>query len=231
MWRGVLFLRRATVVALIRVFIASIVFIALAVVSFARSKNDNLNDILKRMEEAEKRIYTLKVDYSRSVFFESTKEKQEVSGTLFFKKPASIYMNQRLPQEQHIYIDGKNVTTYVPENKQAVIDSWRNFIDGDFALAVVINFGSSWREIKRTNVISFDGENEKYVVIKVSPMENKGWSVKIYVSKATMYPGKAVIESDGVRGEIIFKSYALNPALDKDIFKFNAPGIEVIKLN
>ncbi len=62
-------------------------------------------------------------------------------------------------------------------------------------------------------------------------MENKGWSVKIYVSKATMYPGKAVIESDGVRGEIIFKSYALNPALDKDIFKFNAPGIEVIKLN
>ncbi|WP_125266975.1 hypothetical protein [Candidatus Endomicrobiellum trichonymphae] len=54
-----------------------------------------------------------------------------------------------------------------------VICSWKNFIDGDFALAVFINFGSSWREIKRTNIISLGGENEKYVVIKVNPIENK----------------------------------------------------------
>jgi hypothetical protein len=33
------------------------------------------------MEEAEKRIYTLKADYAQSIFFESTKEKQEVLGT------------------------------------------------------------------------------------------------------------------------------------------------------
>ncbi|GHT06814.1 hypothetical protein AGMMS49573_08380 [Endomicrobiia bacterium] len=78
-----------------------------------------------------------------------------------------------MPQEQRIYINSKNITIYAPENRQAVICSWKNFIDGDFALAVFINFGSSWREIKRTNIISLGGENEKYVVIKVNPIENK----------------------------------------------------------
>jgi outer membrane lipoprotein-sorting protein len=231
MQRGILLLRRVATGVAFRVSIAVVVFIALTVVAFARSKGDNLNNILKKMEEVEKRIYTLKVEYTRSIFFESTKEKHEVSGTLFLRKPDSIYINQKTPQEQRIYIDGKNITVYVPESRQAVIDSWKKFIDGDFAPAVIINFGSSWREIKRTNIISFGGENGEYIVIKVNPMENKSWNVKIYVSKATMYPGKAVIESDGVRGEIIFKSCTLNPVLDKNMFKFNASGIEVIKLN
>jgi outer membrane lipoprotein-sorting protein len=232
MRRGILLLRCVATGVAFRVSIAAVVFIALTAVAFAGSKGDNLNNILKKMEEAEKRIHTLKVDYTRSIFFESTKEKHEVSGTLFLRKPDSIYINQKTPQqEQRIYINGKNMTIYVPESRQAVIDIWENFIDGDFAPAVIINFGSSWREIKRTNIISAGGENGEYIVIKVNPMENKGWNVKIYVSKTTMYPGKAVIESDGVRGEIIFKNCTLNPVLDRNMFKFNASGIEVIKLN
>jgi outer membrane lipoprotein carrier protein len=217
--------------AAVRVFIMLAAFVAFAVVAFAHSKDDNLNNILKKMEEAKKRIDTLRVDYARSIFFEFTKEKHEVSGTLFFKKPNSIYINQSVPQEQRIYIDGENMTIYVPENRQAIIGNWKNFIYGDFVLAVVMNLGSRWREIKGTNIVSFGGENEKYIVIKVNPMEKKGWNIKIYVSKATMYPGKAVIKADGIREEIMFKSYTLNPALNKDIFKFNASGIEVIKLN
>jgi chaperone LolA len=227
----ILFLQRVSIGAAVRVFIVSVAFIVLAVVAFAHIKDDNLNDILKKMETVKEKIGTLKADYTWSIFFESTKEKQEISGTLFLKKPGSIYINQRMPQEQHIYIDGKNITIYIPKNRQAVIESWKNFIDGNFFLAVVTNFRSSWREIKKTNIISFGGENVKYVVIKVNPVENKGWNIKIYVSKATMYPEKIVIESDGVRGEIIFKNYTFNTVLNKDMFKFNASGIEVIKLN
>ncbi|MDR0800495.1 MAG: outer-membrane lipoprotein carrier protein LolA [Endomicrobium sp.] len=228
-WNIVLSLLSGDVVAL--TVCVAIVFV-LPIGVFAQIKDNSLNDILKKMEEAEKKINTLKADYTRSIFFESTKERQEFAGTLFLKKPDSIYIKQKTPQEQRIYIDGKNITVYVPENEQAVIDDWKNVADGDFAPAAIISFGSNWRKIKKTNVISFGGENEKYVVIKVNPMRNKDWNVKIYVSKTTMYPGKAVIESDGVKAEIIFKSYTLNPALDKNIFKFNASvGVEIIKLN
>ena len=216
--------------------IAAMICVAIVLVLpigvLAQIEDNSLSDILKKMEEAEKKINTLKADYTRSIFFESTKEKQEFAGTLFLKKPDSVYINQRTPQEQRIYIDGGNITIYVPENEQAVIDDWKNVIDKDFTPATIISFGSNWRKIKRTNVISFGGENEKYVVIKINPMKNEDWNIKIYVSKTTMYPGKAVIESDGVKSEIIFKSYILNPMLDKNIFKFNAlAGVEIIKLN
>ncbi|MDR3256735.1 MAG: outer-membrane lipoprotein carrier protein LolA [Endomicrobium sp.] len=217
---------------IIAVAICAFLFFVLCANVFAHTKNDKLNYILVKMEEADKKINTLKADYTQIIFYESTKEKQEVSGTLFLKKPSSIYINQRVPQEQQIYIDGKNIVIYTPENGQAVIDNWKNVIDGDFSPATIISFGSSWREIKKTNIINLGDENEKYIIIKINPVKNKRLNLKIYISKTSMYPEKAVVESEGVVVEIIFTSYTFNPVLYKNMFKFNAPdSVEIIKLN
>jgi outer membrane lipoprotein carrier protein len=210
------------------VFIATFFFS----LSFAQMSSDKLSSLLLKMEEVDKKINTLKADYTQTIFFESTKEKQEVLGTIYLKKPGSIYINQRAPQEQQIYIDGKNITIYTPDNGQAVIDNWKNVIDGDFAPVSIVSFGSSWREIKKTNKISFGGESEKYIVVKIEPVRNKDWNIKIYISKTTMYPSKAVSESNGAKVKIIFKNYTINPLLDKNMFKLNVSDeVEVIKLN
>ncbi|MCA6070107.1 MAG: outer membrane lipoprotein carrier protein LolA [Endomicrobium sp.] len=199
---------------------------------FAQTLNDKLNVLLLDMESADKKIHTLKAEYTQTILFESTKEKQEIVGTLFLKKPDSIYISQKTPQEQRIYIDGRNIIIYTPDNGQALIDNWKNVIDGDFAPAAIASFGSSWREMKKTNTISFDGENEKYIVVKIVPVRDKDWTLEIYVSRTTMYPCKAVLKSDDVKVEIIFKSYTVNPMLDKTIFKFSATNdVEIIKLN
>ncbi|MDR1926514.1 MAG: outer membrane lipoprotein carrier protein LolA [Endomicrobium sp.] len=195
--------------------------------------NDKLNTLLLKIEKINKGIKTLKVDYMQTVVFEATKERKMTIGTLFFKKPDSIHINQRTPQIQKIYINGENITVYTPDNKQVIIDKWENVIDVDFAPANIVNFGNSWRKIKKTNIISFDGENKKYIVFKIiSFKKNKDWYIKIYVSKATMYPEEAVMESDGVAMRIVFKNYAVDHVLDKNIFRLNIPNdVEVIKLN
>lgn len=219
--------------SLVFMIIRAVVLMSVIVsLGFAQTLNDKLNVLLLDMEVADKKIHTLKAEYTQTVLFESTKEKQEIVGTLFLKKPNSIYISQKTPQEQEIYIDGRNIIIYTPDNGQALIDNWKNVIDGDFAPATIASFGSSWREVKKTNTMSFGGENENYIVIKIVSVQNKDWTLEIYVSRTTMYPGKAVLKSDGVKVEIIFKSYAVNPTLDKTIFKFNSPnGVEVIKLN
>jgi outer membrane lipoprotein-sorting protein len=195
--------------------------------------NDKLNTLLLKIEKIDKKIKTLKVDYMQTVVFEATKEEQITFGTLFFKKPDSIYINQKTPQIQKIYINDKNITVYTPDNKQVVIDKCENMIDWDFATANIINFGSSWRKIKKTNTISFDGEDKKYIVFKINPLEkNKEWYMKIYVSKANMCPEEAVVESSGVAVKIVFKNYAVDTVLDKNIFRLNIPNdVEVIKFN
>lgn len=210
--------------------IITIFFIA-SHLSFAYASQDKVLDLLLKMEESDKKISSLKVDFTQTLVFESTKEKQEIIGTIYLKKPDSIYINQKTSQEQQIYIDGKNITIYTPDNRQAVIDKWNNIIDEDFVPAIVVSFGSSWREMKKTSKINLIGENERYVVIKITSV-NKDWSLKIYVSKLTMLPGKAVVESDGTTIEIVFKSYTINPSLDKNMFKLNVmDDIEIIKLN
>jgi chaperone LolA len=199
--------------------------------SFAQMPADKLSSLLIKMEEADKKINTLKADFTQTTFFESTKEEQEISGTIYLKKPESIYIDKRTPQKQHIYIDGKNITTYTPENDQAIIDKWNNVIDGDFAPITIVSFGSSWREIKKTNKITLDSQDEEYNVIAVDPLKNKGWNIKIYISKTTMHPCKAILKSGGTKVEIVFKNYVVNPILDKNMFKLKVSGkVEIINL-
>jgi outer membrane lipoprotein carrier protein len=221
-------LRSNTIIVLSYIFALSIVYST----GFTQTSGTKINTFFAQMEDVGKTVNTLKADYTQKIFFISTQEKQESSGTLFLKKPTSIYIQQRVPQERHLYIDAKNITIYTPENEQAVIDSLNNIFNDDFVPATIINLGNNWRKIKKTNLISLIEDSEKHTVITITPVENKNCSIKIYISKTNMYPIKATAESEGVISEIIFRNYVINPAFDKNIFKFNVPdNVEIIKLN
>ena len=144
--------------------IATALVFSCAVNVSAQFNNDKINDILMKMEAADKKINSLEADYTQEVFYSATDETQNVIGNIKYRKPENIFIIQKTPQEQHIYIDGKKITVYTPENEQAVIDNWKNVINGDFAPASLINFGSSWRELKKENTINYIGEDtENYI--------------------------------------------------------------------
>jgi outer membrane lipoprotein-sorting protein len=199
---------------------------------FAKDSTDRLSLLFSKIESVYKSINTLKIDYTEDIIFESTDERQKVSGTLFFYRPSNIYIFQKNPKEQKIYINDKTITIYNLENSQVIIDNWRNVFDGDFSVASIINFGNNIEKIKKTNVISISRENEKYIILKVVPIKRKDLIVEIYISKTTMYPAKAILQSDVTRVETIFESYAVNPIIDKKNFKLSVSNdIEVIRLN
>ncbi|MDR3281607.1 MAG: outer membrane lipoprotein carrier protein LolA, partial [Endomicrobium sp.] len=118
------------------------------------SSTDNLTKILLKIENSSKKINTLKMDYVQNVFYEYTKEREEIAGTLFLKKPRYMYIKQLLPLEQQIYIDDKKILIYTPKDKQVVVDDLKNVIGVYFLPSLILNFGSGWREIKKTNIIS-----------------------------------------------------------------------------
>jgi outer membrane lipoprotein-sorting protein len=199
---------------------------------FAQNTDDKLNLLLAKIENVYKSIKTLKVYYRQDIIFESTKEKQEISGTLFFHKPDNIYIAQKTPKEQRIYIDDKNVKIYDIENSQVIIDSWQNVFDGDFSVATIINFGNNLSKIKKTSTLSVAGENEKYIVLKIVPLKKEDLVLEIYISKTTMYPGKSILQSVGAKVETIFENYIVNPVLDEKKFKLNvSDDVEIIRLN
>jgi chaperone LolA len=197
----------------------------------AQESNGILFDFFTKLEQSERKINTIKAEFVQTIFFESTGEKQKIVGTVLLKKPSSIYITQRTPQEQRIYINGKAITIYTPNERQVIIDTWKNSIDRDFSLAYIVNFGSTWREIKKTNNITLDGYDDNRVIIKIQSLKNKSFNAKIYITKTSMLPDKAVINSEGTKIEVVFKNYIVNPELAVGTFNFKSPNnVEIIKL-
>ncbi|MCL2390543.1 MAG: outer membrane lipoprotein carrier protein LolA [Endomicrobia bacterium] len=217
-----------------KIIFAALFVSCLCVPVFAQTNGDGktIDYVLKNMEEADKKINTLEVDYVQEIFYNTTNEKQKITGNLKYKKPSNIFIAQRTPQEQKIYIDGKKITIYTPENSQAVVDTWKNVVSGDFAPASIISFGSNRANISKDHDIILIGEDDDHYIVGISPKSKKDWDMKLFVSKKTFYPQKASVSTDGLLINVDLTQYKTNVDLKKDLFKFNAPeGVEIIKLN
>jgi outer membrane lipoprotein carrier protein len=198
---------------------------------FCQDNSQKLKEILAKMEAADKDIKTFETDFTQEIFYSATSETQNISGSLKYKKPDSIYIEQKVPQEQIIYIEGKKVTVYTPENAQAVVDDWKNLINGDFAPASMISFGGNWKNISKDNVINYVGEDNEGYIIEIYPSVKKDWTMQMSVSKATSYPYKAIVTSAGLIVKVNLSNVKTNQNFKKDVFKFVPPeGVEVIKL-
>lgn len=195
------------------------------------SGDEKINDILSKMEIADKKINNLEVNYTNEIFYLATNETQKIEGNLKYKKPDDIFIVQRSPQEQNIYINGNKITTYIPENSQAIIDNWKNVLNADLPIASIVNFSSQWKDIKKENIINFISEDADIYIIEISPLNSKDWTMQMHISKSNMYPKKAIVNGEGFTININLTNYKINQKFQKDLFKFTAPeGTEIIKI-
>lgn len=215
--------------------ISFFVFAAMAVCSvnvFAQADGKKLDDVLAKMEAVDKKINTAEITYTQEIFYSATKEKQVITGNLKYKKPDNIFIVQKTPQEQMVYIDGKKITIYTPENSQAVVDSWKDVVNGDFTPTSMVNFSSNWKSIQKDNTITYVGEDDQNYIISVAPAKKNEWNMQLHVDKTTMLPKKAIVTAAGLIVNVDISDYKVNQSFKKDIFKFTAPaGVEVIELN
>jgi len=197
--------------------------------AFAQNK---LDEIFKAMAASDAKVNTLEAVYDQIVDFEITGERQVITGNLKYLKPSSIYVVQKTPQEQRIYIDGKNITIYTPENQQAVIDSWSNAFNVGFAPTSLINMGANHKQIAKNNDIKYLRETEDFYIIEISPKAVKDWVMTVHISKEDLRVKNAIVRSQGTSVTVDIKEYKINQNFDKSMFSFKAPqGVEVIKLN
>jgi len=211
-----------------------LIFIAMFLTFPAFAQNaDKLNEVIAKMQAADENVTTLEADFTQLIVFTVTNEKQKITGNVKYLKPDSAFIVQKTPQEQRIYISGKKIIIYTPENAQAIEDKYDNVINASFSPAAVVNFGANFKEISKNNVVRFVSEDDNNYILEVYPKKNKDWTMKLFISKDNMRPSKAVITSDGTEITADISNYRINNSeLNKNLFKFKAPsGVEVIKLN
>ncbi|MBQ3835222.1 MAG: outer membrane lipoprotein carrier protein LolA [Elusimicrobia bacterium] len=196
------------------------------------SADDNIDKILANIEKKNSSVKDMQAEYVQTITYFATDEKLKSEGIFKHKKTDYINLVQLLPTRQYTYIDGKNITTYVPANKQAVVEKWKNVVDGDVILTSVFKFTKNFKTLKKDyNIVLKDQTNIDYSFL-IKPINKKeDWTMAITVSKANSLVTASSFNNGNFVVDIEIKNYKINNNFSNDIFRFVAPkNVDVIEL-
>ena len=215
-------------------FISTIImlFVCVSAVLCEAPEQQNIDTILSRLEKQDLAIKDLQADYTQTLTYLSTDE-QFVSGGIFkHKKPNYIYLGQTTPTKQYSYIDGKNITTYVPDNRQAIVEKWKDIVNSDMLLTSVFKFIRDWKTLKKDYIIELKEETKVDYSFSIKPINQKEkWTMIITISKSSSLITKTSFNNDNFIVDVKLTNYKTNNNFKNDIFKFTAPkNVDVIEL-
>jgi chaperone LolA len=214
-----------------KIFFAFLIGIFSAVFVFARETSPLAAKVIKSMEKTENTIVDAGLEYTQTITYFSTGEKQSSRGEIKIKGQ-NIYMFQRLPKRQYVYIDGKKMITYIPENKQALVDKWKDILENDVVLATAINFSKNYKRDKKEYTVSLILQtDQEYCLLVKSVSEKQTWKLYLNVGVKTFLVNSAVFENDNFKSEVKLLNYKLNTGLSDGIFRFDCPkDVEIVEL-
>lgn len=199
---------------------------------YCDNKQDNIDVILSKLENQDKSTKDLRANYFQTLTYLSTNEQFCSEGIFKYKKQNFIYLGQEKPSKQYSYIDGKHITTYVPDNKQAIVEKWKDVVNSDMILTSVFKFINNWKILKKDYVIELKEETKvNYSFLMKPKNEKEQWNMIITVSKSTSLISSTSFNNGNFIVDIKLSNYKLNNNFSNDIFKFVAPkNVDIIEL-
>ena len=191
-----------------------------------------LDIVLNNLEKENKTITDFQTKYFQTITYLSTDEQLSSEGIFKYKKQNYIYLEQTKPTSQYIYIDGKNITTYIPANRQAIVEKWKDVVNSDMILTSVYKFINNWKTFKKDFIVELKEETKvNYLFLIKSKDVKEKWEMTINISKNTFQVIKVSFNNGNFTVNIKLVNYRLNNNFSKDMFKFVVPkNIEVICL-
>ncbi len=212
-------------------------FMSILAVSFVFAGNlfaeqGNIDEILASIEKKNMSVKDMQADYSQTITYLATDEKVFSDGIFKHKKPDYINLVQLKPERQYTYIDGKNMTTYVPANKQAIVEKWKNVVNSDVVLTSVFKFTKNFKVLKKDYNIELRNQTNIDYSFLISPISKKeNWKMMITVSKANSLVTASSFDNGNFVVDIEIKNYKINNNFSNDIFRFVSPEkVDVIEL-
>lgn len=188
--------------------------------------------VLTNLEQKNKTITDFQTNYFQTITYLSTDEQLKLEGIFKYKKQNYIYMEQTNPSKQYTYIDGKNITTYIPANRQALVEKWKDVVNSDIILTSIFKFINDWKSLKKDYVIELKEETKVDYSFLIQPKDTKEkWEMIIVISKNTFQVINASFNNKNFVVNVKLMNYKTNNNFSKDMFKFAAPkNIDVIYL-
>ena len=185
---------------------------------------------IPELQDGMKKTYlalnSVQFDYEQLATSTLTTEMRVSTGTLYFKKPRFVRIEQKSPEIQFIIANGKEVTLYTPRFHQAMIEPWDRWANGNLLLMCLSGSLESLKtlEMEYEWTIVGDAILEKVPtwVVHLSPLNDKiNLSlIRIWISQENYTIRKVEWARESLKVETTLNLFQKNPELKKDLFQF-----------
>jgi outer membrane lipoprotein carrier protein len=191
-----------------------------------------VEEVLSRLERAEKEISTLQFDFTQETTVSIGGRGSETRGTAIFQRPNRFRVNQTAPEAQAFVSNGKQFWVHLIDRGQVLkdsMDNWARFAGFPQGLTP---FQMSVNQMKKKYAFSLvDVEGEKVLSLTPKTATDFSYTLRLWVDMETGVAKKTELASENVTAVVSVRDVKINPRVDAGAFRFVPPeGTEVLEM-
>jgi len=189
-----------------------------------------LDDCIRGLEQRYRSMQDLSARFEQETLIGSLKRVEKGAGRVYFKKGGKMLWEYTQPAVQKIYLDGKNLWFYLPEDKQ-VLKNDMSRMPSDITLDL---FAGKLKIKEKFTVRMVTGDtraaNDAIVLQLVPKIAHPNLkSLTLWVDRRNYYITRSSLDDEiGNRTLLTFSATAIDTGLSDSLFMFTPPpGVEI----
>jgi len=189
-----------------------------------------LDDCIRGLEQRYRSMQDLSARFEQETLIGSLRRVEKGAGMVYFKKSGKMLWEYTQPAVQKIYLDGKNLWFYLPEDKQ-VLKNDMSRMPSDITLDL---FAGNLKIKEKFTVRMVPGDApaaKDAIVLHLIPktVHPNLKSLTLWVDRRNYYITRSSLEDEmGNRTLLTFSAIAIDTGLSDSLFMFAPPpGVEI----
>jgi len=217
-----------------RMFLAIVAGVMLSSVPCPAAESE-LDRVLQQLDRSEQQIRSITFSFTQTTAIHATEGKQTMTGKAYFKKPDQFRIEQIEPRQQLVCSDGKRLWLYLPDRRQLIVDSWKNWQKLSGFPKGLMTFQESILGMrKRYRFELRSHSDEEGTVLLLSPVKKTAWpfTLRLQMDIEKGIPLRTELVTDSFTIDTRIMDPVVNPDLDENLFRFQPPeGVSEIPLS
>jgi len=191
-----------------------------------------LDECIRGLEQRYRTMQDLSARFEQETYIGSLKRVEKGAGMVYFKKGGKMFWEYTQPAVQKIYLDGKNLWFYLPEDNQ-VLKNDMSRLPSDITLDL---FAGKLKIKEKFNVRMQPGEPQGQSDTAVLQLVPKTVypnlkSLTLWVDRKNYYIIRSSLEDEmGNRTLLKFSAITIDKGLSDSLFMFTPPpGVEIFE--
>jgi outer membrane lipoprotein carrier protein len=197
----------------------------------AGARSATLEEVMARLEQAEKQVKTLRFDFSQTTTLTHSRQTMANRGAASFQRPNRFRVEQSAPEAQTVVSDGKSLWFYLPARGQVIRDSMDNWSRSAGFPQGLTPFQMTVGAMKaRYDWTLEDGGDTP--VLRLAPKEGGApYTLRLWVDMETGLARRTELSAESVTAVVEITRVKVNPALAPSAFRFVPPeGTDVLDM-